>query len=184
MKTPKCKYCGGKHYTYSCWKKPKKRPSKSRSKPFSKTKRYKVSSSEKYNRQKLIKELDKYCSWFVRLSESDKNGNICCITCGKKLPWRLADNCHWISRKYQMTRWDLSNVHAGCTVCNRFKNGNYEVYNRVMKKRLGADGCQKLWDKAYSGKKIPTVELSEMLIEIKQKYKDLVDERKKKGWKV
>lgn len=74
-------------------------------------------------------------------------------------------------------------MHAGCTVCNRYKNGNYTVYNQKMKALYGTDGCQKIWDRAYKMKKIPTVELDEMLSQIKQDYKHLIELRKKKGWK-
>lgn len=194
MKDPKCPVCGGRHYKIQCWKAPKTtprskmplKPSKTLSNKPLGSKRYPVSSRKKTSdseRRKLIKELDKYWSWYVRLEESDPSGYITCTTCGKKLPYQLADNCHWVSRRYQGTRWLRENMHAGCTVCNRYKNGNYEAYNSKMKSLYGTDGCQKIWDKAYQTRKIPTSELDEMLSQIKSDYKKLISLRKKKGWK-
>lgn len=75
------------------------------------------------------------------------------------------------------------NMHAGCAVCNRYKNGNYVAYNHKMKSLYGEDACQKLWDQAYSRRKIPTYELAEMLTDIKQQYKELINLRRSKGWK-
>ena len=74
-------------------------------------------------------------------------------------------------------------VHHNCQLCNRYKNGNYKVYEKKIKMELGEDEVLKLWDKAYDKRKIPTYELEEMLVEIKQKYKDLIHDRKEKGYK-
>ena len=67
--------------------------------------------------------------------------------------------------------------------CNRYKNGNYAVYEPKIKAELGVDEVQKLWDKAYDKTKISTIELAEMLTQIKKDYKALIEERKRKGYK-
>ena len=194
-KIPICKYCGKLgHYSYNCYQKnkilyqrEKERQQKLKEQGlFVEKKRKPLSQSakrEQTERRRLIRNLDKYCSWYVRLNEADKDGFITCITCGKKVYWKQADNCHWLSRRYQKTRWDLRDVHAGCRECNRAKNGNYDSYNKVMKKLLGEDGCAELEQLAHSGRKISTVELNAMLLDYKAKVKNLLKERKEKGWK-
>lgn len=140
-------------------------------------------SSTSYERKKLIKELDKYYSWFVRLSAADAYGNAICYCCGKKVPYQLGDCAHYCKRGYFGTRWLLDNLRFNCVSCNRYKNGNYSAYTRHLLRDIGADGIQKLWDKAYDRRKISDWELDEMLKKIKHDYKELVETRQQKGWK-
>lgn len=74
-------------------------------------------------------------------------------------------------------------VHHNCKVCNVYKNGNYQVYEPKIKRELGIDEVQKLWDKAYSGRKFTNWELDDMLKQIKKDYKQLIELRREKGWK-
>lgn len=169
-KLPTCKNCGGRHYTYQCWSKPKK---KAVSKPLRSPTRAVKRQSGGSNRQKLIRELDRVTSLYVRSKDADRFGFNYCYTCGGKYQWKLMDCGHYIKRRYLHTRWDLDNVHVQCQVCNRNLGGNYGVYERKMKAQYGADGVLKLWDKAYRKDKIPTVTLEIMLAEMKQKLKSL-----------
>lgn len=174
MKKPKCKYCGGQHWTYQCWSKPK---------PIPKARKTKIKTTSDSERRKLIKDLDKYYSLYIRWKYADKNGYDTCYTCGRKLLVPEAQCGHYVSRRWLGTRWEEQNMRPQCQVCNMYKNGNYKVYEPKMKKELGIDEVQKLWDKAYSGKKLTTYELGEMLTEVKNKYKALVADRQSKGWR-
>ena len=44
----------------------------------------------------LIKELDKWFSYYVRLKNSDKNGYCRCISCGKIFFWKDIQNGHYM----------------------------------------------------------------------------------------
>lgn len=183
MKEPKCKVCGGKHYAFQCWQKPKtvpktKMPVKRISSPLEATKRkktIKLSSQKENHRKTLVKRLDKLTSEYVRRSFANKQGIVLCYTCGSPFHWKNLDCGHFIKRRYLNTRWELQNLRPQCRTCNRTLGGNYEVYNRKMIRELGEDGVQKLWDKAYSDRKIPTVELELMIekMEIRLKLLDL-----------
>ena len=168
---PTCKNCGGKHYTYQCWSKPKRktRPVK----PFRAVLRPSKPKSSNSERQRLIRELDKYVSLYVRRKDADKNGLVYCYTCGVRGHWKSMDCGHYIKRRYLHTRWDLLNVRKQCQFCNRTLGGNYGVYEKKIREELGTDNVQKLWDKAYKTDKIPTVMLEVMLEEIKTKVKNL-----------
>lgn len=166
-KTPKCKNCGGYHYTYQCWNKPKRPKVK---KVYKATK-----STSNYERQKLIKELDRIVSLYVRQKGMDKRGYNVCYTCGARLPWKMMDCGHYIKRRYLQTRWDLNNVRPQCQYCNRNLNGNYRIYEPKIQKELGVDFVQKMWDKAMKVEKISTPILSLMLEKIKEKYKNLTE---------
>lgn len=166
----KCKICGREgHYQFQCWQRPKK----------TKTRKY-TSDNE---RKKLIKELDKYFSLYIRWYYANPEGLDTCYTCGRTLPVYEAQCGHYIKRGYYNTRWELSNCRVQCKVCNEYKGGNYSVYEPKIKRELGVDEVQKLWDKAYSRVKIPTYELDEKLKQLKQDYKHLIELRRKKGWK-
>ena len=189
---PRCKECGSNtHWTYQHWGRrtsSKKYALKRKIKPLSATlasKRYSVSSakkSEQSKRKKLIKELDKYTSLLCRWRYANSEGLVRCFTCGRIMPVWDCQCGHYISRRYQATRWNQNNVRPQGRCCNIYKGGNYEVYEPKIKAELGVDNVQKLWDKAYSQRKIPTYELEEMLIKVKQDYKNLIEARKAKGW--
>ena len=167
MKEPKCKICGGKHYAFQCWHKPKTKPAVKRK--YSalggvvKPKRYKLSSSTKVSRQTLIKRLDKVTSEYVRRKDAGSDGNVTCYTCGCRRHWKNMDCGHFIRRRYLNTRWDLNNLKPQCPNCNRNLGGNYAVYTMKMMSELGETEYARLWNKAYSAKKITTPELEVML---------------------
>lgn len=195
-----CPYCGKfGHFGYQCYQKNKilyqqrkrsnsKMRSKAPNSPYKASlpsKTYKVSSRSnvaKYGRKKLIKELDKYTSLICRLKSADAQGVASCYTCGRRDIWRNFDCGHYIKRSFQHTRWLQEDVRCQCIFCNRYKNGNYQLYEPKIKAELGEDEVLKLWDKAYSREKISTPELAEMLKEMKKDFAKLVEERKSKGW--
>lgn len=183
-KSKPCPYCGRlSHAGWQCFQKNKVLYERRKAKPYKPAK--KASSSVDQNlRKKLIKELDKYTSLICRLGASDANGIASCYTCGKRDVWNNFDCGHFIKRSFFGTRWLQADVRTQCRSCNRLKNGNYQVYEPKIKRELGVDEVQKLWDKAYQHKKFSTAELMEMLEKVKQDYKNLVAERKGKGWKV
>lgn len=164
-KTPKCKNCGGFHYTYQCWSKPKI-PHISHSKPSSK----RSGASE---RQRLIKQLDTLTSLYIRQKGIDRNGFNTCYTCGARYHWKEMDCGHYIKRRYLHTRWNLTNVLVQCVICNRTLGGNYKVYEPKIRAELGTDEVQKLWDLAYKTDKISTIELEQMIEDMKIKLKEL-----------
>lgn len=182
MKQPTCKICGShSHYTYMCFQNPKRKAALKRKysefKAGKVPKRDKLLSNEKsLNRKRLILELDKYCSLYVRLKASNKYGVLSCYTCGKRIPWKTAHCCHFISRRFGGTRFDFDNLRAGCETCNVALHGNLEVYRKNLVKEIGEKAVDNLEQK--KNQKIPTPDLEALLEEVKQKYKNLVAEKK------
>ena len=167
MKTPHCKICNQDgHYAYACWRNPKrgynlKKKYEKAYKTGKTPKRDKTLSSQSLDRKRLIMELDKYCSLIVRLQASDKYGAGYCYTCGKKIPWKQAHCCHYISRRYMGTRFDFDNLRFGCSYCNVTLRGNLEAYKNHLLRDIGVEGMKKLEEKKM--KKISTPELEELL---------------------
>lgn len=69
---------------------------------------------------------DKYFSLYIR--ERDKNKP--CITCGQYSDKK--DCGHFISRRFEATRFDEKNSHGQCIKCNRFEYGNQYEHGKQI----------------------------------------------------
>lgn len=178
MKIPKCPICGGSHYKTFCYRNPRRKSIlKQRYKKGVASKNDTLLRNEKsLDRRKLIMELDKYCSWIVRLKASNEFGMINCYTCGKKIPINQAHCCHFISRRFGGTRFDFDNLRAGCENCNVVLRGNLEVYKKKLTKELGEEAIERLEQK--KNLKIPTPELETLLKKVRQEYNNLVEQKR------
>jgi predicted thioredoxin/glutaredoxin len=88
--------------------------------------------------QDLIKDADTIFSRWVRLSNSDKDGNVSCYTCDVTKHWTLMQNGHYIKRGNLFLRFDPRNCRVQCEGCNVYKDGNYAEYTqRLEKERPG-----------------------------------------------
>lgn len=140
---------------------------------------------KKTKKQKLVEDIDRVFSLYVRLSESDDSGIVSCFTCDKSLSWKRgaipglesAQACHFISRGHMATRWYDLNVHAGCNECNVEKDGNMEVYEQKMLERYGEETVQKIYNAAHVGHQFSEVELSALYYKLKRDY-DLLKKQK------
>jgi hypothetical protein len=81
-------------------------------------------------------KLDRIFSQYIRLRDADQNGYIRCISCGKIVLWKEADNGHFINRKHMSLRFSETNCNAQCRSCNRFDEGNMTGYNLGMIKNM------------------------------------------------
>lgn len=82
-------------------------------------------------------KLDRIFSQYIRLRDADNKGYIRCISCGKIVFWKDADNGHFINRKHMSLRFSETNCNAQCRACNRFSEGNMTGYNLGMIKKYG-----------------------------------------------
>jgi hypothetical protein len=82
-------------------------------------------------------KLWKVFSEYIRLRDSDDNGNCRCFTCGLIRPWKQMDCGHGIGRQHWATRYNEKNNHAQCKKCNGFEGGKREVYKERVNKLYG-----------------------------------------------
>lgn len=160
----KCKICGGPHYAYQCFQRPKKVknkpivfPNKKASKGIQASNPIKYKGSE---RKDLTKALDKRVSEICR-SRGSLNGWNWCYTCGKQLPIKELDCGHFISRRFIGTRFDLDNVRPQCRFCNRNLHGNLDVYEVKLRRELGLEKFDNLLER--KNKRLTTPELRDLL---------------------
>lgn len=87
------------------------------------------------------RKADKYFSEYIRERDS-KNGVCTCVTCGKRTS--EFDCGHFISRRFDTTRYDEKNAHGQCLKCNRFENGNQFEHGVRIDQIHGEGTAQKL----------------------------------------
>ena len=114
--------------------------------------------------QQLIKEADKWFSWYVRLRDSDyvegEGWYGPCITCDNVLlvhdtegKWKSNTNAgHFVSRGYHHTRFDETNVSLQCVRCNKWKGGEYTMYKVRLNEKYGAGEAERLEKEAVENK--------------------------------
>ena len=96
------------------------------------------------SKSSLVKKLDHEISLYIRLSNSDTNGYVRCVTCSAFKHWKEMQAGHYISRSHYSTRWNEDNIFPQCVSCNVFKNGNYPVYAEYLDEKFGVDYKKKL----------------------------------------
>lgn len=175
----KCKFCGGRHYQYQCWRKKRQEHEnkiaiKSHESHQKHKKHKKSRNNTMMDRKALIHDLDKIVSEMVR-KKGAKDGINTCYTCGRRLHWKNLDCGHYISRRYIGTRFDFENMRPQCRVCNRELHGNLETYDKKLRKELGNEKVNELWLKALNEHPM-TVELEELLEKLtrERRYDNMV----------
>ena len=92
-------------------------------------------------------------------------------------PYAMADAGHFINRRWMAVRWNETNVHAQCSSCNRFDEGNAVGYTLYMIKKYGQPHVEMLMALKNGGQKWTDWELDVLIKEYKQKVKDLTSSR-------
>lgn len=164
IKSNPCKLCSSTYHTAAfCPKKPKKTIKRKPIKQIPKKKKTET-------RSQLVKKLDTVFSQYIRQKDSI-NGIATCVTCGDQKEWKYQQNGHYMSRGHYGTRWEETNCHVQCAVCNVFKKGNYTEYALFMINRYGTQHLEDLRTKARSPAKFTTQELREMIVFYRSKLK-------------
>lgn len=103
-----------------------------------------VPRKQKTEKQKLRDEADRIFSLFIRLRDTDADGNGKCITCPRVQFFRRMDNGHWVPRQHTSTRYEEQNCHLQCKKCNGFEGGMQDVYALEIDKKYGTGTAEKL----------------------------------------
>lgn len=135
------------------------------------------------NRPKSVKQLkaklDKVFSLYIRTRDSELNAEGragYCITCSNFVPAtgiRSGQAGHFISRRFNTTRFDEKNVHLQCAKCNMWGAGEQYKYSLAIDRLYGAGTAEQLHIKAQEVKKFNVEELQELITYYNQKTKEL-----------
>lgn len=88
---------------------------------------------------KLDADLWKVFSKYIRSKDADWKGQVACFTCGKIDDYRAMDAGHYIPKAITNSylKFYEKNVNPQCVSCNRWLNGNYEVYKQKLIEKYG-----------------------------------------------
>jgi len=98
---------------------------------------------------KLVKKLDRLFSLYVRHKSSPDGEHCVCVTCGKWVPIKEADNGHHLSRSFGPTRHSESNCFSQCRHCNRFREGMQHEFAKYIQLYIGQDAYDQMIEEAY-----------------------------------
>jgi len=122
---------------------------------------------------KLKKELQLIFNAYIRKRDEDKP----CISCGLHKENKQAG--HFFSVKgYDGLRFDPDNVHGECAGCNCFDESHLIYYNENLISRIGIERFRNLKDKAYDYKKNGYKWSRSELLQLIEKYKQLLKDSK------
>lgn len=122
-------------------------------------------------RQKLIKDLDRIFSLFIRLRASDEEGYATCFTCGQVKKYREGDAGHFIGRSAYSLRWSETNVQFQDKKCNIFQSGQQYLFSVALDELYGEGTANSLLRKSKELIKYSSDDLRNMI----EKYKDKVE---------
>lgn len=126
----------------------------------------------------LIKEADKWFSYYIRLKYSDKNGYCRCISCGKIYFWKNIQNGHYMSRRYMSTRFSEDNCRPQGVECNIFNQGAIQMYRRALMKEIGEQRVDLIEVRARQERRNWSVfELKQLVEFYKQEVEKLLKEK-------
>jgi hypothetical protein len=133
---------------------------------------YKLQKSKGFDseRQNLIQDLDVAVSKYVRIREADKEGITKCFTCFRTGHWKTFDCGHFIPRGNMFLRWDLRNLKQQCEKCNRYDEGNLDIFAENLEEETPGI-VDILTEESKMPHKWSRDELKEMLISIRSKLK-------------
>lgn len=125
----------------------------------------------------VVKRMDTVFSKYIRARDTLPGYMVpmfICCSCGQMKPYASADAGHFINRRWMALRWDETNVHAQCSACNRFDEGNSAGYAVFMIKKYGQAHVDKLLALKNQPQHWLDYELEILIKEYRQKTKDLL----------
>lgn len=125
--------------------------------------------------KKLAKaKADRYFSEWVRKSNA-KNGLAQCCTCGTFDNWKDMDCGHFISRRFEATRYNPKNAHPQCKKCNRFEHGNQFAHGQFIDDKYGHGTANELYNKSRMICKRNQYDYEMLAEQYKQEIKNIDD---------
>lgn len=100
--------------------------------------------------------------------------NWTCITCGKHEKGQQMHAGHFVSRRHNGTLFYEKNVHAQCSACNMFRNGEPHIYAASIISRYGIDEFDRIIRLSREPKKFTRQDL----IDIYERYRNINKECK------
>ena len=112
------------------------------------------------------------CSKYVRLLHS-KDGYCICYTCGKVKPIKEIQAGHGFSGRHSSILFELSILRPQCFQCNCLNTGRLDIFTYKLRKELGDERYEELWEQRNQNRQYTIPELIELRESFEQKFKEL-----------
>ena len=129
-------------------------------------------------RKSIIKRLDKLCSQYIRIKYVRPDGLVPCCTCNKAYPPEKMQCGHFMSRRYNNTRFHPTNITAQCRGCNMFAEGRQWLMGRWLDKEHGAGTAEDMYNLSRSTNKLSMQDLHELEREYEQRTRETLTKDK------
>lgn len=137
-------------------------------------------------REEAAKSLQRIVRLKAALAEGD-NGNVTCVTCGKRDHFKKMQGGHWIQRKRIATMLIESNIAVQCPYCNRY-GMRYDTHVHVnfyrhMVNTYGLEHCNDLLALSKTKPKQKIEDIDYLKIEFNALIDELLGEIVRKGYR-
>lgn len=120
----------------------------------------------------LLKISEKHFNAYIRARDS-KDGYFKCISCGKVKDTDKMHAGHFMPKTYSATRFNTDNVNGQCAACNTHKHGNLILYRQNLIQKIGEEKVAWVEAIARTRVKWDRYTLISIILEFKQKIKEL-----------
>ena len=121
----------------------------------------------------VIKRMDYAFKRYIRFRDTT-NGVFKCCSCGQLKDYSKADAGHFINCRWMALRWREDNVHAQCSSCNRFDEGNSAGYTMFMIEKYGKAHVEYLLALKNTTVRWSDSELELMIKDYRKKLKEII----------
>jgi hypothetical protein len=123
----------------------------------------------------LINDADAIFSLYIRLKYANSKGLVKCFTCEAMMPYKQAQNGHYVPRTCMYLRYCERNTRVQCSVCNCHKHGNLAEYGKRLENEH-----QGITEILYQEKQIVYKPTRDDILQIINEYTIKVAQLKKK----
>lgn len=116
---------------------------------------------------KLKKDADKYWSLATRYRFANPDGTAECVTCGVRKPIKELQCGHFMSRRFNNTRFSELNTAPQCVGCNMFRSGEQYKFSLFIEDYYGKGTAEQIRKDAQEFHKLTREELEEIISDAK-----------------
>ena len=131
---------------------------------------------KKRKRSKIVEQLDKVFSRYIRLRAANLDGFCECVTCGRSYHWQKIQCGHFMSRAKYSTRWTsepIPNCAPQCYGCNIRRQGEQYKFSIYLDQTYGKGSSDTLLLASNQIIKYSDQDLLDLIEEYTEKLKDL-----------
>jgi Bacteriophage Lambda NinG protein len=129
------------------------------------------------------KKLHDIFSRYIRLRDTDADGNATCIDCGTHIQWHQVQCGHFRRRELMPTTWDERNCNAQWGYCNGPLKGREYEYGVALNIKYGPGTAEELCQLSHKEANFTREELDEKIKYYQKKVEELLKTKNFTPWK-